>query len=269
MCPIFKAGEKITFSNYRPISILPSFSKVYEKAISNRLLSFFESKNILKDNQYGFRSKRSTYMAILDMYNKISLAIDSGKFSVGIFLDLSKAFDTLNHNILLKKLEHYGIRGTLLNWFKSYLQDRQQFVYLNGACSSSKPIYFGVPQGSILGPLLFIIYINDVTHSSKILNFILFADDTNLFHCDDSITNLILVLNRELQHISDWFKANKLSLNASKSNFIVFGNKRVPNNIALDINIDGFALERSTHIKFLGVFFLTKNMESTYKSYIW
>ena len=123
------------FSNYRPISVQPSFSKIIEKAVSNRRISFLESKRILIDQQYGFRHKNSTHMALIEIYDKISAAIDNREFAIGIFIDLSKAFDTINHNILIKKLEAYGIRGIALNWFKSYLSDRQQYVFLNGTAS--------------------------------------------------------------------------------------------------------------------------------------
>ena len=255
VCPIYKSGEKCSFANYRPISILPSFSKVFEKVVANRLMFFFDSCNILIKNQYGFRKNHSTYMAIMAMYDKISTAIDKGEFAVGVFIDLSKAFDTLDHEILLAKLDYYGVRGVALNWFKSYLKNRQQYVHLNGASSALSNIVCGVPQGSILGPLLFILYINDIIKCSDILQFILFADDTNLFYSNRNISELEFVMNIELSKLLNWFRANKLSLNAAKTNFIIFGNKRIPNDLdEVKLILDNNILERTTCTKFLGVF---------------
>ena len=139
-------------------------------------------------------------------------------------MGLSKGFDTLNHDILLNKLEHYGVRGITLDWFISYIQNRQQYVFLNGTSSSLRQIGCGVPQGSILGPLLFLIYVNDIVCCSDILQFILFADDTNIFHCSNDIDTLINTVTTELSKLSDWFMSNKLSLNVKKTSYIIFGN---------------------------------------------
>jgi hypothetical protein len=202
VCPVFKDGDKSIFQNYRPISVLPSFSKVFEKVIFNRLLHYLDLRNILCNSQYGFRKNHSTFMSLIDMYDRISLAVDKIEFSIGIFIDLSKAFDTLDHCILLRKLEHYGIRGVALDWFKSYLSNRTQCVALNGVTSSFKTITYGVPQGFILGPLLFILYINDIVNCSDLLLFILFADDTNLFFSCSDIKQLFTTGNIELAKVS-------------------------------------------------------------------
>ena len=240
---------------YRPISILPSFSKVFEKVVCLRLSNYLTSKCILSNNQYGFRQNHSTYMAILDMHNKISQSVDDREFSIGIFVDLSKAFDTINHDILLHKLEHYGIRGIALQWFKDYLSNRKQYVLYNNCSSKLLSITCGVPQGSILGPLLFIIYINDIVNCSNILHFILFADDTNIFYSSKSHYDIMKVVNAELIKLSEWFRANKLSLNAKKTNYIIFGNR---SKSCFDqnfrIEIDNSALERVSNTTFLGVF---------------
>lgn len=259
VCPVFKDGEKNTFSNYRPISVLPSFSKIFEKAIYSRLFTYFESKNIIVNNQYGFRQNHSTHMALLDMYDRLSTAIDRNEYAVGVFIDLSKAFDTLNHNILLEKLEHYGVRGVASKLLQNYLKNRYQYVSLNGTSSTMREILCGVPQGSILGPLLFLVYINDIINCSNILQFILFADDTNLFHSDPNIWDLMKSLNEELMLLSNWFKSNKLSLNVKKTNYIIFGRKRIPvSDAQFMLSIDGNVLEQVDNTKFLGVFIDSK-----------
>ena len=147
----------------------------------NRLLNYLNNNSILSENQYGFRKKHSTSLALIDLYVKISLAIDQKEFAVGVFLDLSEDFDTtIDHKILFDKLAYYGIRGLALDWVKSYFSNRLQFVQFNNYCSNAN-IRCGVPQGSILGSLFFLIYINDIINVSKILDSILFADDTNIF----------------------------------------------------------------------------------------
>ena len=255
ICPIYKGGGEHDFSNYRPISVLPSFSKIYEKAVYNRLSNYFNTKHFFIDNQYGFRPSYSTFMALQDMYDKISQSIEHRESSIGVFLDLSKAFDTVNHDILLCKLSHYGVRGVALEWFSDYLTRRKQCVVFNGVTSDLKNILCGVPQGSILGPLLFIIYVNDITNCSKLLHFILFADDTNIFYSNKCQTGLICTLNFELSLLSDWFRANKLSLNVKKSNYIVFGNNsRESADCAENVVIDGIKIEKVSSTKFVGVY---------------
>ena len=154
--PLYKTKDPALFSNYRPISLLPFFSKVLERLMYNRLYNFLTEHNILSMNQFGFRKKYSTFLALMDLVDNISKNIDDGNYSIGIFHDLSKAFDTIDHTILLDKLCRYGIRGITLNWFKHYLNDRKQFVSYNNITSVSMKVSCGVPQGSILGPLLFI-----------------------------------------------------------------------------------------------------------------
>ena len=159
--------------------------------------------------------------ALTNLLNKITTAFDGKKFTTGIFLDLSKAFDTVDHEILFQKLEHYGIQGLALEWVKSYFSDRQQFVEFNGFRSSRNKIKCGVSQGSILGPLFFLIYINDICNASTISEYILFADDTNLFFSGNELASLVNVINSEMKNLSEWFFANRLSINVHKSNYIV------------------------------------------------
>ena len=254
VCPIFKSGCKSVISNYRPISVLPSISKIFEKIFQIRLTNYLTSKNILSNNQFGFRERYSPQMALLDLCDKLTKAIDNGKISIAIFLDLQKAFDSLDHEILLLKLNHYGIRGIALDWLTSYLNNREQFVLYRNMKSPREPIKWGIPQGSILGPLLFIIFINDVGNSSNILHFILFADDTNACCTGDTIEEVQDKINLELKKLGIWFSANHLSLNIKKTNFMVFCNKRrFPISMPLKITLGGMELDRVANTKFLGV----------------
>ena len=251
--PVFKHDDESNITNYRPISILPAFSKIFERIISNRMLTYIEKHNILIEQQYGFRKGRSTSLALIDLYDKVTSAIDSRKFTIGLFIDLSKAFDTVDHDILFSKLEYYGFRGLILKWLKSYLSNRTQFVDYNGQFSETRHIICGVPQGSILGPLLFLIYINDLANVSNVLEFILFADDTNIFYSHKNIDHLARVFNLELNNISVWLKANKLSLNAIKTKFIIFRPRQRRQRVAISLHIDNQTISQVTDTLFLGV----------------
>ena len=252
--PIHKNDSYSDFNNYRPISILPVFSKFYEKVIYNRFVSFINKHNMLYEHQYGFRSNYSTSMAVIQLVNQISSSIDNKEFSLGIFLDLSKAFDTVNHKILLGKLEFYGIRGTALNWITSYLNNRKQFVEFNNVKSSYQTVKCGIPQGSILGPLLFIMYINDISNSSNLLNFILFADDTNIFYSSKDLSNAKNTLHHELEKVIDWLIANQLSLNLKKTNYIIFKPRQKKLNYHdFSLKVKNSTIERKSNTKFLGV----------------
>ena len=182
--PIFKnKGDQLLVSNYRPISLLSNINKIFEKLVYSRLYSFLNLHNCIFELQFGFRAKHSTNHALFSLTEMIREALDNSNFACGIFIDLQKAFDTVDHQILLKKLEHYGIRGLANNWFKSYLLNRQQFVSINGFNSKNQIMKYGVPQGSVLGPLLFLIYINDLHKAIKFSTVHHFADDTNLTSC--------------------------------------------------------------------------------------
>ena len=253
--PVYKQGNSQDVTNYMPISILPFFSKILEKSMYQRLYTYVDKMNILYPNQHGFQSGHSTSMALLDMQDKIASAIDENKFSIGIFFDLAKAFDTVDHSILLAKLENYGIRGVPLLWFKSYFDQRRQCVCCKGCQSKTKLITCGVPQGSILGPLLFLLYINDLPNASDQLNFILFADDTNVFFSHKSIQSLLSIANTELIHVAEWFKANKLSLNLGKTNYVLFRSHRKPVPASDSIlSIDSIPIAQVNSSKFLGVY---------------
>ena len=258
--PIYKNDDESDPSNYRPISLLSVFNRIFEKMMYYRLKCFLEKCDILNDSQYGFREKRSTEHAILDIISQIENNMDKKVYSCGIFIDLRKAFDTVDHSILLQKLNHYGIRGTVNKWFASYLIGRQQTTQIGVKNISKKEVILsGVPQGSVLGPLLFLIYINDISNSSNRFKFYLFADDTNLLYADKNLKLLETVVNAELCNIYDWLIANKLSLNIKKSNFVIFRprQKKVNHQINLrmfDHHTNSYiSLERKEFIKYLGV----------------
>ena len=236
--PIHKGGSTQDVNNYRPISLLSIFDKIIEKIMHKHLYAFLENHNTLFQNQFGFRRNNSTVYALAQITEIIKESIDKGKSGYGIFIDLHKAFDTVNHGILLKKLEHYGIRGNMLDWFHSYLSDCKQYIEINGKSSELLDITCSVPQGSVLGPLLFFIYINDLPSISKILNFYFYADDTNIYYESSSLDKLERTVNRDLNKLYLRLNVNRLSLHIDKTNFIVFHpyNKPIKKSITIKIN---------------------------------
>ena len=220
--PLYKSDDSMSFNNYRPVSVLCVLSKIFEKIMYKRVTALLEIFKILHDNQHGFRKKSSTHVALLSFIDKVIEAIENGEYAIGVFLDFSKAID---HKILLNKLDRYGIRGCALSWFKSYLSRRLQYVTYNGSQSSQQMIKCGVPQGSILGPLLFLIYINDLYIVCKSTEPVLFADDTNLFSSGSNAISLQDRVNNDLAIIAEWPKVNELSLNIRKTHFMCFSAK--------------------------------------------
>ena len=215
--PIFKSGEKDLLKNYRPISVLPCFSKILERIVYNRLYKHLTQNNVLYEKQFGFQKFCSTEYAIVQLIDQISDAFKQNQFTLGLFIDFSKAFDTVNHEILLEKLNIYGIKNNNFNWFTSYLSQRKQYITFNQDKTDMLEIKCGVPQGSVLGPLLFLLYVNNLKNASTMLDPIMFADDTNLFYSHANIKTLFKTVNEELSHLSEWFASNKLSLNTEKT----------------------------------------------------
>ena len=224
--PVFKSGLSDQMNNYRPISILTTISKIFEKFLCEQIL-YLEKKNILTKYQFGFRKKISTDVAIANFLKDVVEGVDSGEYCIGVFLDLRKAFDLVNHQILFKKMEFYGIRGIVLSLVKSYFSNRFQYVSINGVLSNKTKLNnIGVPQGSVLGPLFFLIYINDLIYSSSFLKFSLFADDTTIFCKSTNIDELYDKCNLELNHVMRWISANKLILNYDKTVYMLFTGRK-------------------------------------------
>ena len=248
-------GSPLRCSNYRPISLLSNIDKIYEKILYKRLHNFLTQHNILNPRQFGFRKSYSTAHALLAITQKLSDALDSGKFAYAVFVDLEKAFDTVDHSILLKKLHHYGIRGVPFKLLKSYLSERSQFVSISGVNSSHSKIKHGVPQGSVLGPLLFLIYINDLSRAIKYGDVFHFADDTNLLHINRSLPLLQKLCQKDLRHLCSWLYANKISLNASKTEFLTFKpkNNHKYDNFTCRLKIQRNVIGPSKYIRYLGV----------------
>ena len=251
--PIFKSGDKKIISNYRPVSVLPCFSKILEKLVYKRMINFITKYDILYKYQFGFREKHGTSLALSFLIDNIVSAHEKGQCVLGIFIDFSKAFDTVNHQILYKKLANYGIRGMALNWIKSYLSDRTQFVEFQGVKSGNENITCGVPQGSILGPLLFLLYVNDIVKASQEVLTILFADDTNIFKAGTNIDMMISSMNNELDNIVKWLQANKLSLNVKKTHYIIFKPGRTSVSPTSNIRINNQIVQQEMSTTFLGV----------------
>lgn len=252
--PIFKKGKRDDPGNYRPISLLSPLSKVLEHLIATRMKSFMAKYKLMSNNQYGFRPNHSTELAILELYHRIINKLDDKHLTIGIFIDLTKAFDIIDHNLLLLKLNFYGFRGKILSWLTSYLSNRNQFVSLDCKRSVVLPVKYGVPQGSILGPLLFTIYINDFPNVTTLFKCIMFADDTNIFHSSKAICDDMDLINADLKKIESWFSMNKLIINTDKSFYTIFGPSILTNNIPdLSLKLNNILLRKSNSVKFLGV----------------
>ena len=263
--PLFKKSDSNLFDNYRPISLLPAISKIFEKVVFQQTYDYFNKHNLLYISQYGFRKKHSTELAALELTDQVTNYLDSGKLPISIFLDLSNAFDTLDHSILLRKLKYHRVVTVPLNWFKRYLEDRFQFVDYDGTKSNITSFTTGVAQGSTLEPLLFIIYINDIHEATDNFKAILYADDTNLttplcyFSPSLTLNNIDIQqisdgINAELNDIFVWLCVNKLALNVKKTKYMLFHYRQCDiGNLIPSLKINDEPVERVTGFNFLGL----------------
>ena len=219
----------------------------------SRVFNFLEQHNQIYSRQFGFRKAHSTEHTLINIVERIRNFLDEGGFACGVFVDLQKAFDTVDHKILLEKLDHYGVRGIVNDWFRSYLTNRSQYVFLSGSKSLLKPINHGVPQGSVLGPLLFLLYINDLHHCIKTSETYHFADDTHLLNFSKTVWSLCGRVNADLRVLVSWLNANKISLNASKTEFVIFRSPWRRMDCIPRIKLCGKILKQSKSVKYLGV----------------
>ena len=253
---LYKKKSAFLPENYRPISLLSCLDKIFEKLIHKRFMEFINKYKILILEQYGFLKHHSTMSALIDVIDNVRDYIDKGEVALGIYLDLKKAFDTVNHSILLSKFEHYGFRGHVNEFIGSYLNNRQQFTIIDGSKSDIMFINTGVPQGSVLGPLFFLIYINDIIKCLSYSKATLFADDTSLLLHDKSIKIVKEKAEVDLKNVYDWLLANKLSLSWEKTNFIIFhtpkNRKKVEN--VRELKVYDFSIKRVNCVKYLGMF---------------
>ena len=233
---------------------MPIVSKVFEKALYGQLYDYFVVNNLLSQNQFGFRQFHSTASALLDSTNEWFINMDRGQFNIAVFLDLQKAFDTINHNILIKKLDLYGLQKPALNLLGSYLENRFQMCTVNGVLFKKNLVTCGIPQGSILGPLLFLIYINDLPSSLEHSSSRMFADDTTLTVSGKSLHDVEVAINHDLSNVNQWLCANKLSLNLVKTEYILIGSRHNINNILATPKVFVGDIKRVRETKALGVY---------------
>lgn len=252
---IHKGGNRNEVSNYRPVSVLPVFSKGFEKVIYVRLLAFLDAHSVITNSQFGFRKHCSTELALLMQKEIILRNFERNHLTLGVFIDFSKAFDSISHEILARKLYRYGIRGNALALLTSYLEDRFQRVAVNYSISSARKIKYGVPQGSILGPLLFNLYINDIVSLSSDATFIIYADDTSLFFSGTKGDTLVANANVVLRKICVWANSNSLKINATKTKAVLFRPRNRKIVLTSSIMLASETIEMSSVVKTLGVYF--------------
>ena len=254
--PVYKSVAHSSLDNYRPISVLTVFSKVYEKVAHHQLYNYLEDHRLLSPCQSGFRKRSSTNHAVTYLHDKIRKNMDQGRYTGAVYIDLKKAFDTVDHGCLLSKLQLYGIHDVELNWFANYLFNRKQFVNYDNTHSAKLTTTCGVPQGSILGPLLFILLINDMDQEVKQCELVLYADDTVLFTSHHTITIVENNLNKDLQSLGRWLQDNNLVINLKpgKTEFVMYGtHKKLSSVDSIKVEINNVPVSHATKYEYLGV----------------
>ena len=257
LIPTYKSGEASDPTNYRPIASLPFLSKIVERVIAIRLNYFLEKNSIISNCQFGFQKSKSTFNALHQLTEKIYSSLNDKQYLTSIFIDLKKAFDSVNHKVLLEKMELAGIRGMALEWFRSYLSDREYFVRIGSSSSNSIKTNIGLPQGSILGPICFLLYIKDFPNISNNLHVTLCADDTTVSIADENSFNLSHIINNELLKISNWTKSNRLTINTNKTEALIFTTRKISEAPQVKLNNEKIIFGDCT--KFLGVL-IDKNL---------
>ena len=249
--PIYKNGNKTKVNNYRPVCSLSPISKIIEKVINNRMVDFLDDHEILSKTQFGFRKNMGTETALMHYIDHIQNELNNKKHAISIFMDLSKAFDVIDHKILETKLKHYGFRGKFLEFLLSFIKDRKYFVHINGKSSETKTVNIGVPQGSTLGPLFFLIFINDMIRCSILLFLSQFADDSTITYSSLDLNYALTKIEVEFKKVLEWLAANKLIINLDKTHMMLFTTS--PRTQPISITANGKTINEISETKFLGV----------------
>ena len=251
---LYKSGNPLELGNYRGISLLVIMSKILEKVVAKRLTKYFTSNSLFTDSQFGFREGMSTENAIQVLVNAVYDSFEQGNAAIGVFVDLSKAFDSLDRDHLCTKLEFYGIKNNELKWFRSYVSNRKQCVKYKNTVSNFAATNFGVSQGGVLSALLYIIYVNDIVKCINNLKFVMYADDTCIFAGYRNLESNVLIMNRELEYVSQWMIDNRLTVNVKKSNYVIFSRaQRKLEKETCVIHLSGSRLAKVKETKYLGV----------------
>ena len=264
--PIHKGGNVKDVNNFSPVSLLPIQGKLMEKIVHDRLMLHLEENDLLDHKQGGFRKNHSTIDSSVKFVDDLFKAMNEGAITIAVFIDLRKAFDTVNHEFLCNKLSSYGIKNKNLDWIKNYLFNRTQQTLVNGAVSESLPVQYGVPQGSVLGPLLFLVYVNDMSQILTHVNHCLYADDTVLYISGKEIREMVELLQEDLGTYSNWCSKNFLTLNVKKTKYVIFGTSQRTKSINnCELYLNGAKLFREPYYKYLGI---TLDSHLSYKQHI-
>ena len=252
--PLHKGGDAKDVNNFRPVSLLPIQGKLIEKVVHARIMAHLEINNILDAKQGGFRKEHSTTDSSVKFLNNIYIAMNERNMTISVFMDLRKAFDTVNHKILCSKLSVYGIKDANLEWIKNYLNNRSQKTKVNGSISDSLPVECGVPQGSVLGPLLFLVYVNNMSKCLQHIEHCLYADDTVLYISGNDFDTMVSTLQEDLNRYFQWCCKSCLTLNVKKTKYVIFGTRQRTKNIkTFELTMNGTKLFKEPFYKYLGI----------------